>query len=156
MKGHTVHIQFALLHVDILTPQQRPFVIFRSRTGLQSANRRGGGGTPPPQQNTLPCFLVVVVALTTILTMWTYFSDRVCRQRPPRLIQSSSSTVTRLALKTTKKVLYKKKGGRHYQKVGSEVVVPAPVVPCHGVEKSSSWKSNQSSKTKIIVKSLVY
>ena len=41
---------------------------------------------------------------------------------------------------------------RHYQKVGSEVVVPAPVVPCHGVEKSSSWKSNQSSKTKIIVK----
>ena len=45
---------------------------------------------------------------------------------------------------------------RHYQKVGSEVVVPAPVVPCHGVEKSSSWKSNQSSKTKIIVKSLVY
>ena len=44
---------------------------------------------------------------------------------------------------------------RHYQKVGS-VVVPAPVVPCHGVEKSSSWKSNQSSKTKIIVKSLVY
>ena len=49
-------------------------------------------------------------------------------------------------------MLYKKKGGRHYQKVGSKVVVPAPVVPCHGVEKSSSWKSNQSSKTKIIVK----